>query len=86
QFLAWPQDDRDKAIWQHIRTTNTCPQCGTRPEEWDPKQGGDRNAYIGDLRRCRGCEVLEREQAAVAKENLGRGIYVGLRRRRKQPG
>ncbi|MCW2767778.1 MAG: hypothetical protein JWO11_3737 [Nocardioides sp.] len=83
QFLAWDQDDRDKAIWQHIRKRQECQACGTRPEEWDETRGGDRNAYIGDLERCRGCEVKEAAQSSLVGDE-GRGVRIVLIRNRKE--
>ena len=77
QFLSWSDADRDKAIWHHIWKQQECKSCGTRDEEWDEKRGGDRNAYVGEKRRCRGCEVRERTQDTVTSED-GRGVYVTL--------
>jgi hypothetical protein len=50
--LAWQELDRQ-----------TCRGCGTRPEEWNPEQGGDRKAYRAEVRVCPGCEVRERGEA-----------------------
>ncbi|MFC3986785.1 hypothetical protein ACFYY8_33560 [Streptosporangium sp. NPDC001559] len=66
EFLGWDADDRDKAIWQYIRERQACRDCGTRPDEWDPKRGGDRNAYLAERELCRGCEVLQGAQASLA--------------------
>lgn len=76
-FLSWPDDDRDKALWHHRWQRETCRTCGTREAEWDEKQGGDRNAYVGEKRRCRGCEVKERTQETVTAED-GRGVHIVL--------
>ena len=54
-FLAWPAEDRDKAIWHHVRRRSACSSCGTRPEEWDPARGGHPQAYKATARRCPGC-------------------------------
>lgn len=79
EYLEWDVDDRDKAIWFHVRESETCPSCGTREIEWDPDQGGNRQAYGTEIRRCRGCEVKEAaEDSEDAK--VGRGVYVRLRR------
>lgn len=79
EFLGWDSLDRDKAIWFMVREAETCPSCGTREVEWDPEQGGNRQAYGAEIRRCRGCEV---KQAAEESEDakVGRGIYVGMRK------
>lgn len=62
---GWTGDDRDKALaWQEM-DRQTCRGCGTRPEEWDPKQGGDRKAYVAEVRVCPGCEVRERGEVAL---------------------
>lgn len=65
RFLAWSEDDRNKAIAWYLRERDTCPSCGTRPEEWD---GGRRRAYRATEHRCHGCEEIERHQAAIASD------------------
>lgn len=80
RFLGWDQPDRDKAIWWHVRQQETCPQCGTRPDEWDPEHGGARNAYSPEVRRCRGCEVRQRGEDMPEMKDNGRGLSVVLRR------
>lgn len=85
EFLRWPQVSRDKAIWWHIRQAQTCKQCGTREEEWDPEQGGDRYAYGVEIRRCRGCEVKQMGEDGVNVEEYGRGIYIAMRKNNNAP-
>lgn len=80
QFLAWPKDDRDKAIWWYVRERDRCGQCGTRGAEWDETRGGNRNAYTPTLRRCRGCELVAAEQDKSRGKPVGRGVYVTLTR------
>lgn len=80
RFLAWDSDDRDKAIEWHLLQQETCPNCGTRPEEWDPTHGGHHNAYKPVFRRCRGCEV--RAGAENTEDAKGRGVHVTLTRTR----
>lgn len=75
-FLRWSPDDRDKAIWWHVRKTTACPRCRTRAEEWDPGRGGRRDAYRAELDRCDGCVEIERSNAAP--EAQGRGVFVRL--------
>lgn len=79
EFLSWSQDDRDKAIWQHVRERSACSRCGTRPEEWDESRGGHRRAYVAVEKWCGGCEQIEAKQASLTGDE-GRGIYVGLKR------
>jgi hypothetical protein len=76
-LLRWDPDDRDKAVWHWIWRRQECQHCGTRPDEWDETRGGNRNAYVGEKRRCRGCEVKDRTQETVTPED-GRGVYVAL--------
>lgn len=79
EFLAYGQDDRDKAIWQYIRERQTCSHCGTRPDEWDPDKGGSRNAYVGTIHRCQGCVVIERTEEAPQFQGINaRGLRAGL--------
>ena len=78
EFLAWPVDDRDKAIWLFLRERETCRYCGTRPDEWDPDTGGHRQAYVGRIVTCPGCVVRERTEEAP--DIQGRGKTVELYR------
>lgn len=78
EFLAWRSTDRDKAIWWLTRQRAACPACGTRPEEWDPEQGGHRRAYIARKHRCYGCEARQQVEASIDPEKEGRGVHVVL--------
>jgi hypothetical protein len=77
QFLAWDQDDRDKAIWHHIWRRETCRSCGTRPDEWDETKGGHRYAYVAEAVQCRGCQVKEGAREAFA-DSKDRGVHIVL--------
>ena len=79
EFLARSQSDRDKAIWDYQRWRSACPDCGTRPDEWDPDKGGHRRAYRAVITDCEGCIVIERAQA-VSEMQQGRGKKVALLR------
>lgn len=81
EFLGWDKQDRDKAIWWHIRKRSACPSCGTRPEEWDETRGGHRHAYIARKDRCHGCAARQQVEASITDED-GRGVHVVLERRR----
>lgn len=71
-FLAWSDDDQDKALaWQRFED-ETCPGCGTRPDEWEH----DRTAFVGDQTRCLGCEVLAQERENVPDD--AKGVHVRL--------
>ncbi|GAA4221553.1 hypothetical protein GCM10023075_10550 [Streptosporangium album] len=83
EFLAWSDEDRDKAIWQHIRVRQACGSCGTRPQEWDETRGGDRNAYVAEPERCRGCELKEAAQDSLTGDE-GRGVRIVLTRPLKE--
>lgn len=61
----WTQADRDKALaWQEL-DRQTCKGCGTRPEEWDPEQGGSRDAWEYVIDVCPGCERREATEARM---------------------
>ncbi|MGW4426435.1 hypothetical protein [Streptosporangium sp. NPDC004631] len=85
EFLGWSADDRDKAVWQHVRARQTCPHCRTRAAEWDERVGGHRHAYVARETRCRGCEVVESKKASMDGTE-GRGVYVELRPREAMRG
>jgi hypothetical protein len=77
EFLAWDATDRDKAIWIFLRQRQTCPHCGTRPEEWDPDVGGHRAAYVAEFTECQGCVVKGRKEAEPEMAEF-RGLRVML--------
>lgn len=80
---VWSDADRDKALAWQERKRSTHDRCGTRREEWDPSEGGDRQAfeYVPDV--CPGCEALERTEAVMSgPEWQGqRGKTIKIRRR-----
>ena len=76
-FLSWSQLDRNKALGWLLRELAACPNCRTRPEEWDPKQGGHRRAYIPEIRGCEGCIALGRgEDDPALKQSRGRRVVL----------
>lgn len=77
--LAWTQDDRDKAVWWEIHRRESCPECGTRPDEWDPGKGGHDKAYVTELHRCWGCAEKAKAQDAI-KDDKRPGLWVALTR------
>lgn len=81
-FLGWPKDDRDKAIWQHVRERERCGSCGTRRAEWLESAGGRRDAYEAVLDRCPGCERVDHFRAGLDESKAGKGTFVRLQRRR----
>lgn len=60
-----------------------CQQCGTHPDDWNPDEGGDRNAYEPGLRHCRGCEVhaqaVDKHTEHTKKKGARRGVHPTLR-------
>ena len=74
-FLAWDEDDQDKAIAYTLEMRRVCKSCGTRADEWT----NDKDAYTGDLYRCFGCERIEQEQDNVPDDKTkARGVKVRL--------
>lgn len=69
----WSDEDQDKALAFEQEQARVCRGCGTRSEEWDPKQGGDRFAYVANHRYCPGCEVLHQEGRNIGE---GREAYT----------
>lgn len=85
-FLARSQDDRDKAIWAHVRKQQACPHCGTRPEEWDPDKGGHRRAYLAEVQVCRGCQAIAERQKGLDDKQTRHGHHIVLKRREANGG
>ncbi|WP_098894148.1 hypothetical protein [Streptomyces sp. t99] len=75
---TWSAADRAKALAYRELDRQTCPDCGTRGEEWDEEAGGDRFAYIGTTSRCPGCELVAHERDHVPEGQHGYGVKVGL--------
>jgi hypothetical protein len=69
-----------------VRARQTCPQCGTRPDEWDPAQGGNRRAYLAEVEQCRGCQAIDQRSGSLTDEQRGRGMQVVLKRREVERG
>lgn len=82
--MAWSDDDRDKAIWWHLRTRSTCRECGTRAEEWDPAAGGNRHAYAAEVDVCRGCQQIAARRDALTEDEQGGGQFIALKSTRKE--
>lgn len=76
EFLSWDEDDQDKAIAFRIHEMQHCSRCGTSPEEWEE----DRYAYSPEVRRCRGCEMIQSQEEAIQEEAGNKaGLYVTLK-------
>jgi len=71
-FLSWDPDDQDKALAYMRAKAEICTTCGTRQAEWDE----DRYAYIGEMKRCVGCELLEMEQENVPDGEKGIKVFL----------
>lgn len=82
-FLGGPPiftaEDREKAIWWSIHERQRCQECGTRPDEWDPEQGGNDHAYHHELRKCWGCVEKAKGQKKIT-DKMGAGVTAVLAR------
>jgi hypothetical protein len=75
---TWSDLDRRKALAYEEYRRSVCPQCGTRPEEWDEAAGGDEDAYRAITHRCVGCQLLADKQKTVPDDDEGHGVKVLL--------
>jgi hypothetical protein len=75
---TWSPTDRAKALAYRALVRGTCPDCGTRTDEWDEDTGGDRFAYVTATHRCPGCELIAHERDHVPDGQHGYGVKVGL--------
>lgn len=89
-FLTWSKSDRDKALSWMVWQMELCAECQTRAAEWDPKQGGHRNAYVPEIRGCEGCIARGRlDNDPALKQAKGRRVVLvrnPLARRRRWRG
>jgi hypothetical protein len=86
-FLRWSRFSRDAAITWRMRERATCQGCGTRPEEWDPEQGGHPSAYAPAHHRCPGCAALQAAREVDEKSTAPRrrGVTIRLEPRETRP-
>lgn len=68
--MHWTDLDQDKALAWNREQRKICPGCRTRRSEWER----DRDAYVGDVDVCPGCDRLEQEQ-----ENIGNAKVKGAK-------
>jgi hypothetical protein len=72
-WVEWSPLARGYALaWQ--RNEGATCSCGTRHDEWDPKAGGDRDAYVADTTYCRGHAVLADAKKDLPKSGDGHPI------------
>jgi hypothetical protein len=81
----WLDTDRGYALAWSRNKSETCPHCGTRPDEWAEARGLDDELepYEADTHFCRGCQLLAEEAQALPKGEDGRhmpGFKPYLRR------
>lgn len=79
-FIAWSEDDRDKAIAFTRWRQQFCPECGTRDRDWIDETGHVRVDPVWEtsLRRCRGCVEVERAMGTVPDDEDRAGLKVHL--------
>ncbi|MCK9929319.1 hypothetical protein MXD62_19405 [Frankia sp. Mgl5] len=78
RFLGWDELDQDKAIAYAAYEREACPNCGTRADEWDPKQGGDASAYEAAVHTCPGCNIRGGTERQIREGDESPGRYVVL--------
>lgn len=71
EFLAWSEEDQDKALMFQREMATVCKGCGTREADWAENP----DAFVGDIRECPGCARLEDERENA--EGL-KGAHLGL--------
>lgn len=80
RFLGWPQEDQDAALEWQAHEAARCTGCGTHTYEWNPSEGGSRQAYAARLVICPGCLAKERVSGGDEAKNAGPGARVELYR------
>lgn len=78
EFLSWPIDSQEAALWWQARQRETCQGCGTHPSEWDPKQGGHRQAYVPRVVLCPGCMARDSLASTEQAKQAGHGARIAL--------
>jgi len=77
--LVWTDEDRQAAQWWLMHDKAKCPNCGTRPEEWDPSRGGHDHAYTAEFRKCWGCVSKQDAEKHIDEKDRG-AVWVALQR------
>lgn len=72
EFLSWPEEDQDLAIAQQLRKIDHCGRCGTSSKAWV----GNNFAYKPEVRRCRGCEMVQLTEEDLREQKGTAGMYV----------
>lgn len=79
--MEWDELDQDKALGWVREQAKRCSGCGTRASEW----AKDRFAYVGQVKYCPGCEVLEQERDNVREDARGVTVYLAPRELANDP-
>lgn len=69
-FLAWDEDDQDKAV-SYLRWKNQCCQgCGVHPSEWpdDPYEAEQDPPFEARLSSCFGCQMTTGARKEIPSE------------------
>lgn len=76
-FLAWKDEDRDKAISHMLWKRKFCQRCGTDPSEWLDEEGKfmEPPPFEAVTIMCGGCATLEEARAAMDKEEASATRY-----------
>lgn len=83
EFLAWDEGDQEVALVWLAQKRGVHGGCGTHPDEWDPRRGGDPEAYHAAVLLCPGCQKIELARSDLEKKKSAgehvHGAYVALR-------
>jgi hypothetical protein len=78
RFLAWAPEDQDAALaWEQLDRL-VCKRCGTELADWDPAQGGHREAFVPLMRIDPGCELIDAAQANLQEDIKNHGPQHGF--------
>jgi len=84
QFLAWSDDDQDKALAferrRQVRQGALCPSCGTEPSDWVDSTGRRlaEPAWIVETTSCQGCDEIDAARSQIGDQERHR-VHVRLR-------
>lgn len=81
EFLSWREDDQQAALAWQARESRRCGDCGTHPDDWNPAEGGSRDAYKAQIHICEGCVELQRLRESPELQGSIRGVHLQLSRR-----
>lgn len=78
-FLSWSLPDQGAALAWQQHENRRCSGCGTHPDDWNEKAGGDRHAWHAEHATCPGCaEIEHHRELPDMQDTRMKGVHIRL--------